>query len=526
MVNLNDVEQPDSVTTGASPPTPQTPPSSDHNHHHHLHLPHLPHFESTNDSPHTRIDLQMLGLSATSHQNQTTSADSSIDNTTAPTQAPRTPSYNLSRKLSEDYPVQPAPPRKASATFISTLKTNPSAVPTTLVHFVTSFIRRFYVMALVLLFFAFGLAMLGIFAFDPINWRAWVTFAVVCTTIVVLVFSLLPTPIAMLLAAVVLMLSHVITPEEALLGFSNEGIASVTVLFVVAEGVQRTSLLQPLFRVMLGKPTKLWFAQIRLLFPVALLSSFLYNTPTIAIAAPIVNSWSRRAGFPISKLYMPLNHAAALGGTMTLLGTSTNIVIKGLVEGSDVVDLDGEPIKLSIFELTKVGIIYLAVGMLYLITASCFLIRVRNAGGINAMIKNPREYTVALRVTGKSPIVDETVVGAGLRQLDGLFLIEITRADGTTIPAVPPETVIQKGDTLLFAGSKLSLQNSSASSFLSFVAYVAYASHLFSARVFSSAYLYCGQQQLSIPSKSCIPTFQVSFPPPHKPRRSLTRSTR
>eukprot|EP00172_Hildenbrandia_rubra_P000925 Plantae.Rhodophyta-Hildenbrandia_rubra.ctg15237.p1 GENE.Plantae.Rhodophyta-Hildenbrandia_rubra.ctg15237~~Plantae.Rhodophyta-Hildenbrandia_rubra.ctg15237.p1 ORF type:complete len:526 (-),score=77.40 Plantae.Rhodophyta-Hildenbrandia_rubra.ctg15237:1518-3095(-) len=208
----------------------------------------------------------------------------------------------------------------------------------------------------------------------------------------------------------------------------------------------------PAFRFILGKPDRLVWAQLRLLAPVAVVSAFLNNTPVVAMMIPVVQKWSRRAGFPISKLLMPMNDIAILAGTCTLLGTSTNLIVNALAQESQ----DGAsplvPDGFSIFGISRLGLPLLAVGIIYVVLASRFLLKDRGQSGVGALIENPREYTVALKVQERSPIVGETVSEAGLRQLQGLFLVELTRDNGDVIPAVSPETRIMAGDILLFAG--------------------------------------------------------------------------
>lgn len=314
------------------------------------------------------------------------------------------------------------------------------------------FVRRYYGILLFFVLLQVGLVLLGVLAFEPLTWKAWVAFEIVSVALTLLIINALPTEVVMSGALTAMLLFQIITPREALTGFSNTGVASVAVLFIVADGIQRTSVLLPLFRFMLGKPNSLAVAQLRLMLPVALISAFLNNTPVVAMLISVVQSWSRRAGFPISKLLMPLNNAAILGGTMTLLGTSTNLVVKGLADDAGIVDKDGNKVVIPLFGITPVGSALLLVGIVYMLIASRFLLRNRGRQGVGAIIKNPREYTVPLRVTERSPIVGETVTSAGLRQLQGLFLVEVTREDGTVIPAVPPETKIRAEDTLLFAG--------------------------------------------------------------------------
>lgn len=294
-----------------------------------------------------------------------------------------------------------------------------------------------------------GLALLGVFKFRPLHWEAWLAFAILVITLALLITNAVPPAVAMILGVTAMLALKIVTPEEAIEGLSNSGVITVAILFIVAEGIQRTSVLIPIFRIVLGKPKFLWEAQLRIMIPVALISAFLNNTPVVLMLIPVVQSWSRRSNLPVSKLLMPLNNAAILGGTLTLLGTSTNLVVNGLVLKSEIL---GKGRGLPIFGITPVGAILLAVGVLYMVTFSRCLLRDRGQTGVGAIIRNPREYTVALLVQERSPIVGETVQEAGLRHLQGLYLVEVTRANGTLIPAVAPDTRIEAGDTLLFAG--------------------------------------------------------------------------
>lgn len=177
-----------------------------------------------------------------------------------------------------------------------------------------AFFRDNWGILLFLIACAGGLALLGTLAFGPLPWKAWMAFSILCLLLALLIKNTFPTQVAMLLALLAMLAFKVVTPSQALTGFSNTGVATVAVLFVVAEGIQRTSVLLPVFRVLLGKPKQLWVAQLRLMVPVAAASAFLNNTPVVTMMIPVVQGWSRRAGFPIAKLLMPLNNAAILGG--------------------------------------------------------------------------------------------------------------------------------------------------------------------------------------------------------------------
>lgn len=292
--------------------------------------------------------------------------------------------------------------------------------------------------------------MLGIFAFDPLGWKAWLAYAILIGVLALLITNALSTAVSMLLGLTFMLAFKIVEPGKAIEGFSNTGVMAVAILFIVAEGIQRTSVLLPIFRVLLGKPRWLWEAQLRVMIPVGLISAFLNNTPVVAMLIPVIQSWSRRSGIPTSKLLMPLNNAAILGGTITLLGTSTNLVVNGLAIDSGILDNGGE--GLAIFGITPIGSLMFAAGLIYMVLFSRLLLRDRGQTGVGAIIRNPRQYTVALLVQERSTIVGDTVQEAGLRHLQGLYLVEVTRADGTLIPAVAPETIIEAGDTLLFAG--------------------------------------------------------------------------
>lgn len=320
-------------------------------------------------------------------------------------------------------------------------------------HYVWGFVKRFWGSLLFVILISIGLTFLGIFVFDPLPAKAWVAFAIVLITLGFLVASVLRTSATMFLAVTAMLLAQIITPKDALGGFANEAVATVAVLFVVVEGIQQTSVLRPIYRVLLGKPKRLIIAQLRLILPVAASSAFLNNTPIVAMMIPVVQNWSRRAGFPVSKLLLPLSYSSILGGTVTLIGTSTNLVVVGLVQDAKIKGQNGELLHFPFFGISPMGIAYCAIGLTYILLATPFLLKDRGTTGIGAMIENPREYTVALQVEPKSSIVGDTVQEAGLRRLPGLFLMEITRSDGVVIPAVPPETRLQDNDILLFTGN-------------------------------------------------------------------------
>ena len=163
------------------------------------------------------------------------------------------------------------------------------------------------------------------------DWKIAVTLEVLAGVVVALAV-LRAAPDTILLGGLTLLLvSGVISPAEALGGFANEGLATVAVLFVVAEGLRQTGGISFVGQRLLGQPKSLAQAQTRVMIPTALGSAFLNNTPVVAMMMPIISDWARKFRYSVSHLLLPLSYAAILGGLCTLIGTSTTIVVNGLL---------------------------------------------------------------------------------------------------------------------------------------------------------------------------------------------------
>jgi len=273
--------------------------------------------------------------------------------------------------------------------------------------------------------------------------EAWIALAVVVLVIGLLAFTRFAADVVLVAGVTLLLLSGVLTPGEALAGLSNEGMATVAVLYVVAAGLRETGAVAWLVQGVLGRPRNLFNAQLRLMAPVAAASSFMNNTPVVAMFLPAVIDWARQNRLPVSKLLIPLSYASILGGTCTLIGTSTNLVVNGLL-----ISHAGLP-GLGMFDIAWVGLPAALVGIAYLVLLGRWLLPDRRP--VMDLRDDARRYTVEMLVQPASPLAGKSVEEAGLRHLPGMYLVEIER-DGEVFPAVAPHHRLKPNDRLVFAG--------------------------------------------------------------------------
>ena len=272
---------------------------------------------------------------------------------------------------------------------------------------------------------------------------AWVTFAVVAAIVAALAANLAGPDLVLVAGVTLLLALGVLDPADAFVGFANPAVVTIGALLVVAAGVRETGALEYTARRVLGQPRSLAAAQLRLMLPVSALSAFLNNTPVVAMFVPVVETWSKRMQRSASLFLMPLSYAAILGGTCTLIGTSTNLVVAGMA-------VDHQPdLTFGIFEIGVIGLPVLVLGTLYMVLISPRLLSARRSA--SAVLADSREYTIALQVERGAPVIGQTIEEAGLRSLEQLYLYEIERNE-QVLPAVAPTTVIAEGDVLRFTG--------------------------------------------------------------------------
>ncbi len=245
------------------------------------------------------------------------------------------------------------------------------------------------------------------------------------------------------LAITVLMATHIIKPKEALSGFANEQIAVIFLLLIISDVIKRSVALDySIYR--LFKPGLSYRAFLfRMSTSVASLSAFVNNTPLVALMIPYVYEWAKRKKISPSKVLMPLSMAAIIGGTVTLIGTSTNLVVSGLAT-----DAGLQP--LNMFSFTPIGLPIMIILVLYITFFSNKFLTNRT-DALTEFKEHVREYLIETKVPSTSTYVGKSLDDNKLRQLRGLYVVEIIRGQKTIAP-VSPKEIIQTDDVLIFAG--------------------------------------------------------------------------
>ncbi|MEO1146251.1 MAG: SLC13 family permease, partial [Cyanobacteria bacterium J06638_22] len=277
-----------------------------------------------------------------------------------------------------------------------------------------------------------------------LGWQGWLTLSVTFIAFLLNALTSLPVEMVFLGALSSLYITGILNTEQALSGFSNSGMATVGVLYVVVSGLQQTGSLAWISQHVLGLPKREAIALVRLMFPVMGLSAFLNNTPVVAMFIPVVNDWCRKLQVSASKFMIPLSYAAIFGGVCTLIGTSTNLVVNGLL----VADTDYAPMRM--FDIAGIGLPCAIAGTIFVFFFSRWLLPIRKPV-ISAGV-DPRQYTVEMVVAPNGSLVGQSIEAAGLRHLPGLYLVEIVRGS-QVLAAVSPKELLRGYDQLVFVGA-------------------------------------------------------------------------
>ena len=270
---------------------------------------------------------------------------------------------------------------------------------------------------------------------------AWITIVTVLAMFTVMLCTKIRSDLVFLAAIGILFVTGVLDAKEAFSGFSGTSVITVGVLFVVVAGLTHTGVLQWIVKHLLGQPNGYSKAVLRLMLPVAALSSFLSNTTVVTLFVNIVKMWSKKLGVAPSKLLIPLSYASGMGGVCTLIGTPPNLIISGLYQ-----EKTGD--AMNILTTTIPGLFCLAVGILSVIAMRRLL---PNRKTPESAFESTDEYTVELQVPSDNPHIGKTLGEAGLFHVKGGSLIEIYHFDNVPSPVREDEYILG-GDHLVYSG--------------------------------------------------------------------------
>jgi di/tricarboxylate transporter len=251
------------------------------------------------------------------------------------------------------------------------------------------------------------------------------------------------------ICTVALLLANVISPADLIKGLSNQQIIIIFLLVLVTAGIRLifgTDMFGKFFHT--GLKPKAFL--LRMMLFVSSISAFLNNTPIVAFMIPYVKDWAQKTGNPASKFLIPLSFATILGGMITVIGTSTNLVLQGLIGENNLPLLEFQ-------DFLYLGLIVTVLGWIYLYFVG-YNILPSNTNKLDELLENLKEYIVETEIFSGSKLKGKSVKDAGLRNLQDVFLVEIIR-DEKIISPVSPEEVLEEGDLLFFSGNTQAIYN-------------------------------------------------------------------
>lgn len=243
-------------------------------------------------------------------------------------------------------------------------------------------------------------------------------------------------------AALALMLIGILSPKDFLGAFANESIATIFVLILLTAALNSNFNIIKYFDRVFTQKRKPGIFLFQMTSSVALMSSVMNNTPIVAMLIPYVLRWSKKMQVSPSKLLIPLSFAAVIGGMITIIGTSTNLVLNGFIESK------GEK-PFAFFDFLVPGLLVSVLGIIFMSTLGIYLLKDRK-NPLDEVKENLKEYLVEVFVNTNSTKIGKTIHEAGLRNLHGVYLVEILR-NGSVISPVSPEEILEAGDRLFFA---------------------------------------------------------------------------
>ncbi|MGA8165307.1 MAG: SLC13 family permease [Waddliaceae bacterium] len=277
-----------------------------------------------------------------------------------------------------------------------------------------------------------------------LQWEGWFTIVMFILTFICLVIEFRPPDITMLACTGILVIVGVLTPNQFLEGFSNDIVMTIAMLCIIVRAMEVNGVLEIVAKRVLTSSKNFYLQMLSMCAPVSVASAFLNNTPIVLLMTPVVRKWAMKNKMSPSKFLLPLSYAALFGGACTLIGTSTNLVVYGLLRRHS------PEAAFSFFELAYVGVPCAIAGLLYLIFFGPYLLPSR-LDPTTALMEETREFTAEFIVGPDCPLANKTVAEGARRYFRKELLIQIER-NHAFIDSPSPDLVIFIGDRLVFAG--------------------------------------------------------------------------
>ena len=224
---------------------------------------------------------------------------------------------------------------------------------------------------------------------------------------------------------VVFLCTGILTPKEILEGFSNKGMITVAMLFLVSEGIRQSGALTKLIKKLLPvENINVFKAQLRMLPSIAFISAFLNNTPVVVIFAPIIKRWANYVKLPATYFLIPLSYVTILGGMCTLIGTSTNLVVHSMIQ-------DAGMKGFSMFELGKVGIFIALAGIIYLFVFSKKLLPAQRPDQVISGEDDPSLHPIEAVIGARFPGINRRISDFDFKRHYGAEIKELRRNGNT-----------------------------------------------------------------------------------------------
>lgn len=257
-----------------------------------------------------------------------------------------------------------------------------------------------------------------------------------------------------IIAVVVLGITQILEPQEIIHGFANEQLAIIVMLLILGDIFRKVSNLDGFFGKIFENTKSVKNFVARMMFLVFPISAFINNTPLVAVMMPIVHTNAKKFNFSLSKILIPLSFAAIIGGNITLIGTSTNLIVNGMLAEQKIIP---NAQLLSFFDFTPVGLTMALLGVFYMVFWGVKKLP-SHENIIDSVPKIHRNYTVEARIKSGSFLIGKTISEAGFKNLKGLTIVEVLR-ENMRITAVPQDMLLMEEDILLFTGDTNSIED-------------------------------------------------------------------